>query len=247
MSRRSFLLTVGLTLLLIGGGGGLLLWLIGYEQEWYLQAAIPAGPQRQAKSKQFVSGLSDLFSMIQNEDKGWEARFTDEQINSFFEEQFVQSNLSHQMLPDAVSEPRVVFDPDRVRLAFRYGSGNWSTLVSIDLWVYLIRGESAVALELEGIRAGALPFSAQSLLQHISESEVWQQNGIDFTWYRHPDSGHPVAVLRFQQQQTRGSPFQLDDLRIEKGSIAIRGRSGELGATLRTMLMLPGPRREAAQ
>jgi hypothetical protein len=241
MSRRSFLVAVGLVLLLLVGGGGTLVWLLTREQEWYTQAAPPPGPERERLSKEVYRELSDLYQAVTGDDH-WQAHFTDQQINSYIDEDFVHSGLRTRILPENVSQPRVAFESNRVRLAFRYGSGSWSTLISIDLGIWLIRSESAVALELEGIHAGALPFSAQSLLERISESEYWQQNGVEVTWYRHPENGHPVAVIRFQAQ-----PFQLDALQLEKGSITIRGRSGDLAATLRTMLQPLGPKQEAAQ
>jgi hypothetical protein len=239
MSRRSFLLAAAFLLILIGGTGGTLLWMLRYEQPWYAQAAVSPGKQRQDLSREFYKEFFDLLSSV-NGDKEWGARFTDQQINSYFEEDFVQSGLNTRLLPEQVSHPRVVIEPDRLHLAFRYGSGNWTTLISIDFRVYLIKSETAVALELEGFRAGALPISAQSLLEQISESEMWQQNGMEVTWYRHPDNGHPVAVLRFQAYQQRNQ-IQLDALQLEKGAIAVRGKSNDLAAmSLRTMFMLPG-------
>jgi hypothetical protein len=238
MSRRSLLLALATLLLLLCVGGGLV-WLVTYEQAWYVNADVPPGEQRHKLSEDFVAGFFNLRNSVLAEQKEWGARFTDAQLNSYFAEGFVQSGLSALMLPENVSRPRVVFEPDRIRLAFRYGSGAWSTLISIDLCVYLIRGEpNAVALELEGFHAGALPFSAQSLLERISESDVGQQNGVEVSWYRHPDNGHPVAVVRFQSYQ-RNSPFQLEALQLVNGALTIRGRSGDPSA-MRAMLVGAG-------
>ena len=245
MSRRSFLLASAFLLILIGGTGSALIWMLRYEMPWYMQAAVPPGKLREDLSREFYKEFFDLLNSVG--EKEWGARFTDKQINSYFEEDFIRSGLNTRLLPEKVSHPRVVIEPDRLHLAFRYGSGTWSTLISVDFRIYLIRSETAVAMELEGFRAGALPISAQSLLERISESEVWQQNGMEVTWYRHPVNGHPVAVLRFQAYQQRNS-IQLDALQLEKGAIAVRGKSTDLaGETLRTMLMLPGRLRTEAE
>jgi hypothetical protein len=234
MSRRSFLLAVAFLFLLLGSTAGVILGMLRYEQAWYAEAAVPPGPKRAQLSEDVKREIFNLKARLEDSSKPWGARLTAEQINSFFEEDFIRSGLMRSLLPENVSQPRIAIEPDRVHFAFRYGSGTWSTLISIDLCVYLIQGEATtLAIELEGFHAGALPISAQSLLEHISESEVWQQNGIEVVWYRHPDNGHPVAVLRFQAYQH--TPIQLDALQLEKGAIAIQGRSSDL-ATLRTML-----------
>jgi hypothetical protein len=238
MSRRSLLIALAVVVVLIGGGGGLLFALLHYEQPWYVNAHVPPGAERKKLSVDCVHELNDLYDSVRNAEK-WGATFSDEQLNSYFEEFFVQSGLNTRVLPENVSNPRIAFEPDRARLAFRYNSGGWSTVISIDLIVYLLRNEpNAVVLELEGLHAGALPFSAQSLLERISESEVGLQNGVEIGWYRHPDNGHPVAVVRFQANQTNNS-FRLESLQLEKGSIKFSGRSGDLSA-LRTMLTIPG-------
>ena len=141
MSRRSFLLAAGFILFLIGGTGGGLIWMLRYEQPWYVEAAVPPGKQRKDLSKAFYNEVSNLLSWVASEGKEWEARFTDQQINSYFEEDFVQSGLSTRLLPEEVCHPRIVIEPDHFHLAFRYGSGAWSTLISIDFCVYLIRSE----------------------------------------------------------------------------------------------------------
>jgi hypothetical protein len=222
MSRRSVLVAVGIFLLLTCGGATALLLLVRYEPERYVQATVPPGPGRTDLSKKFCAKFSDLISGI-GSDRDWYAQFTDEQINSYFDEHFVQQGLDVRLLPEGISQPRLVIEPDKIRLAFRYGSGFWSTVISVDLRVWLARNEpNVVALKLEGFHAGALPISAQSLLERISE--VGRQNGIDVNWYRH--EGHPVALLRFQADQAQPT-MQLVAVQLGQGVIEIKGRSNE--------------------
>src|SRR5262249_18824491 len=150
-------------LLTCGGATGLLL-LIRYEPRRYVLATVPPGPVRTDRSKEFCAEFSNLISAI-GSDRDWYAQFTDEQINSYFDEHFVQQGLDVRLLPEGISQPRLVIERDKVRLAFRYGSGFWSTVISVDLRVWLARNEpNVVGLKLEGFHAGALPISAQSLL-----------------------------------------------------------------------------------
>ncbi|MFO0841243.1 MAG: hypothetical protein U0797_02445 [Gemmataceae bacterium] len=160
--------------------------------------------------------------------ESWFGEFSDERINSYLDEEFMRCGLGGKVLPDGVSEPRVIFDDDRLQLAFRYRSRLINTVVSISARVWLPKAETnVVAVQLQGVRAGALPFTAQWLLERVSDSA--RQNGIEVNWYRH--EGHPVALLRFQADQARPT-LQLTAIQIEHGKITIHGRSAEERAAL---------------
>ncbi len=228
MSRRSFLVAVGIVLLLGGAVSGTLYALLSYEPGHYRRAAVPAGPERCKMCKDCQRELFDFWDAIKNDHDGWHCRLTDEQINSYLDEEFMRSGVGEKVLPDMISEPRIVFAPERLRLAFRYRSGLFNTIVSVDLRLWLPKGESnVVAVQLEGLRAGALPFKAQWLLEQISE--VARQNGIEVNWYRH--DGYSVALLRFQADQARPT-VQLKAIKLESGRITIQGTTGEDRAAL---------------
>ena len=169
MSRRSFIVAVGIFLLLTCGGATAALLLVRYEPVPYLEAAVPPGATRAQKSEEFTRKFSNLFYDINNE-QVWYAHFTDEQINSYFEENFVQSGLDTRLLPEGISQPRLVVEPDRLHLAFRYGRGFWSTVISVDLRMWVVEKEpNVVALELEGFHAGALPIAGAEQFGGIAD------------------------------------------------------------------------------
>src|SRR5690606_6366340 len=148
-----------------------------------------------------------------------------DQINSYFEEGFKTSNLASQVLPEDISDPRVRIEPDRFFLAFRYGQGAWSTVVSLEMRVWLPPVEpNSVALELMSFQVGALPISVQSVLEKVTE--VATKNGIALEWYRRNETGNPVALLRFQADRPRPT-VQLRSIRFEKGVMLISGRTRE--------------------
>ena len=147
---------------------------------------------------------------------------TDEQINSYFAEDFTRSGVARRLLPEKISEPRVLLEPGKVRLAFRYGSGLWSTIITIDFGLWLCPEEpNVVALELQGLHAGSLPIGAQAFLDSLSE--IAEQNNIQVSWHRYPPTGNPVALLRFQSD-SRDTSLQLQAVHVEQGTIVIRGR-----------------------
>lgn len=231
MSRRSFFVALGGLLAAALGGAAILIGLVRHEPAQYVRPPIAEGAADiQLRSNEFLGKLSGLVTSIHSE-REWGEQFSDEQINSYLEEEFIRSG---QRLPDGISKPRVIFATDHIRLAFRYGSGAWSTVISVNLRVWLPKCEpNVVALELEGFHAGALPISAQSLLERVAE--VARQNGIDVSWYR--TNGHPVALLRFGTDQPRMTVV-VDAVKLQAGSLAVKGHAIE---PIAGSVMLPRP------
>jgi hypothetical protein len=231
MSRKSVLLGLGLALLLVSAVGGLLLLLVLHEPEYYSQTAQPPGPERKANSTLFWKECSDLVSAISN-DRKWGAEFTQDEINSFFEEDFGRLGADETPLPDGITQPRVTIEQEKVRLGFRYGSGTWSTVVSVDFRVWLaVKEPNAVALELQGFHAGSLPISAQSLLERVSD--IVRRRNVEVRWFRY--GNNPVALLRFQSDQPHPS-VKLTGLDLRPGKIVVRGESLD---SVPTALLLP--------
>jgi hypothetical protein len=233
MSRRSFLLALGLVVVLSVAATAVLFFLVRHEPSQYASPPMPEQPaERQVSSHQFYEKLSALISAIRGE-REWDEQFTDAQINSYLDDEFVRSGVDKQFpLPEGITRPRVVFGTDTIQLAFRYGSGIWSTVISIDLRVWVPGCEpNVVAMELQGFHAGALPISAQSLLDHVAEAG--RHNGIDVSWYRL--NGHPTALLRFGTDQPRQT-VQLDTVTLQPGSLAVRGHAIDPTPTRGVML-----------
>ncbi len=223
MSRRSFLMAIGIVLVLVLSIGATLYALLHYEPESYRRAAIEPGETRDKQSAAFLHEFFSFLNSMNTDPDSWYGTFREEQINSYLADQFMRCGLGAKILPEGISEPRITFEPDRLSLAFRYRSRLVNTVVSISARIWLPKVESnVVAVQLDGFWAGALPFTAQWLLERISESA--RQNGIEVNWYRH--EGHPVALLRFQADQARPT-LQLTGIKLEAGSITIHGRTSD--------------------
>jgi hypothetical protein len=228
MKRQMLLPALGLVLLLTGlGAGGVVL--VRHEPSTYLAAEPPEGPARQKLSVDSLNKLHNFYQRVQDDSpEPWSQDFTEEGLNSFFAEDFVKIG-GESYLPSGFHAPRVLIEPDKIRLGCRYGEGPWSTVISLDLRVWLPKDQpNVVAVELQGLHAGSLPISSQSLLERIYEAA--RQHNIDVTWYRH--DGNPVALLRFQAEQRRPT-VQLHSLELQKGKLRITGRSS---ASFRVML-----------
>lgn len=225
MSRKSLLLGFATFVILACLGVGLAL-AVRHEPNFYLKSALPPGKERKQRSGQFVQDFNQ-FCQDAHDSRVWSGHFEQDCLNSFFEEHFILSGLDTRVLPEGISAPRISFaPPDRIRFGFRYGKGLLSTIIAIDMRVWLAsKAPNVVALELQGLHAGALPVAAQSLLERISEAA--RQNNIDVSWYRH--DGHPVALLRFQADQDRPT-VKIEHLYLKPGVLEIQGRSMEISA-----------------
>jgi hypothetical protein len=221
--RRRTLITIGIVLGLLLATGSTILALLRHEPKWYREALLPPGDLRTQRSQEFFTEFWDLIGSTS--DKEWFGTFTDEQLNSYLEEGFKHSGLAARLLPEDISDPRVKIEPERLRIAFRYGRGAWETVVSVETKIWLPpREPNVAAIELIGFHLGAIPISVQSLLERLSE--VGRANGIEVTWYRVPETGHPVAILRFQADQGRPT-LQLQVVKLETGKITIHGKTVE--------------------
>jgi hypothetical protein len=219
MRRKSLILAVGIALLLLGAIVGLLAVLTRHEPEFYRERAIAPGDIRRKQSSEFLTTCSRVTEAVVNNDP-FSATFTEEQINSYLQEDFITSGFAKNFLPEHIGAPRIAIEPERIRLAFRYGAMPWCSIISIDWRVWLAPAEpNVVALELQGLHAGALPISAQSLLQQIYD--IARRKNIDVTWYRH--KGNPVALLRFQNEGR--TTVQLHQLELSAGKLTLIGRA----------------------
>ncbi len=219
MTRKSVLFALLIVLGLTVAGGTIVALLVRYEPRFYRRAGVSAGKERQKSSGEFVGESVRLIEGVAN-NHPWTAQFTEEQINSYFEEDFIKQHGAESPLPEGISSPRISFEQDKIRLAFRYGKGLWSTVVSIDTRAWLVLTEpNVVALEFQGVHVGALPVSAQTFLETVSEFA--RQRDIDSTWYRF--NGHPVLLLRFQANRSRPT-FQLHRLEVHSGRLVLAGR-----------------------
>jgi hypothetical protein len=221
VTRKSLLLSVLLLVLLAAGGLGGLYLLLRHEPGFYSHAEIPPGPERQTHSREYVSETTRFITEKVNCETDWQLNFTQDQINSWLAEDFVTSNTAETFLPAGVTDPRVVLEPGRIVLAFRYGEEDFNTVISVHAKVWLPKKErSTIAVEIESLRAGMIPVSWKLLQEQLTEGA--RQQHMDLQWYR--NDGNPVAILRFQSDK-REPTIQLQKLRIEQGRIHIEGRS----------------------
>ncbi len=200
------------------------LWvLLTHEPDFYRAASAIPPARRQAEARRLVAQGLQLRNDIVNEPK-WEAVFSDEEVNAWLAEDLV-THFAEQ-IPSGVHEPRVVFEMDRVILAFQLDQGPVRSVV----WVVArprVTQPNTLALTIEKIRAGAVPIPAERLLDRITEKA--QANGLEVRWEQ--DGDLPVAVLKYSPNLGRRDVV-LEKLLVVNGQIRLAGRSSRTKGTV---------------
>ncbi|QVL33411.1 hypothetical protein KIH39_05720 [Telmatocola sphagniphila] len=192
---------------------------------FYEAAYIPDGEIRNQQSKECQRKASDLWSMFGSGDPVWGDKFTNANINSYLQEDF-ETVGGEKNLPDGFSEPRISFEEGSLRLGCRYGKGFWSTIISINLKVWMVANEvNTIGIEIVSLKSGSIGISPRFLLDQISElARKWNA---DLVWYRR--NGNPVAVVKLQASQMRPT-FHIQQLQIKNNELVLYGHSAANGS-----------------
>jgi hypothetical protein len=211
------LLVIGLTLLLVlaAGTGGV--WLsLTHTPRFYRAIVHVPREQREQKAKHFSAQSLQLYNDIRNEPT-WEAIFTDQEVNAWLAEDLV-TEFADQ-LPPEVHEPRILFELDRVTLAFELDQGPVKSVV----WVVArprVRQPNVLELTLEKIRAGVLPVPADRVIDRIIEYAGEHDIKIE----RQDVDNVPVVTVRYTPHSEREDVL-LEQVQIRDGQIRLAGRS----------------------
>ena len=110
MRRKSVILALGIAVVVVGVIVGTLVLLMRHEPEFYRERAVAPGNTRKQQSDKFVTSFVSVLNAA-HEGYDFNATFTEEQINSYFEETFITSGFARKFLPDNISAPRVAIEP----------------------------------------------------------------------------------------------------------------------------------------
>jgi hypothetical protein len=210
MSRKSFALAIVIIFVLVGLVGATGFVLVRHEPNFYKRCDLPAGIARAHLADELDSELgSRLLDGILNE-KDWQVNFREDHLNAFLAEGTLKKYTLEAPWPDAVSDPRISLEDDRIRFGFRYGLGQFSTVISVEMRPWLaVQDPNVLALEFVSLHAGAIPISSQWLLERVTEAA--RPLKIDVSYFRY--NKHPVLVLRFQADHTNPT-FHLRQVKV---------------------------------
>jgi hypothetical protein len=226
-SKRALL--VVLILLLVATIPGLV-WLSLTHQPGFYRAIVRLSrDEREVKARRFMASSLQLRNDICNEPT-WEAIFTDQEVNAWLAEDLV-THFADQ-LPPEVHEPRVVFELDRVTLAFQLEHGPLSSVIWVVARPHVPEG-NVLELTLEKIRAGVLPVPAEGILDRITDHA--RNHGLDVCW-RTGAEGFPIVTIRYTPDSERDD-VKLEQVQIHRGQIRLAGRSNHARGVVRSPIL----------
>lgn len=188
-----------------------------YKNEW----ASPPDGDDSVLSGKVLTKLDTLMNDVQdNRQVTWASYYSAEELNAFFRDRQSGNNALIAGLLGNVPEPRFAIRGDHLLIAFRYGEGKLSTVITLELKVWLIKDEvNLLALQFVGFRAGAVPLPKYLILDRFAE--VARKQNADVDWYRH--EGQPVALCKLYANQPRPDS-QITTLKIADGRLMIGGK-----------------------
>lgn len=221
MRRRRPMLVA---LVLLAGFGsaaaGALLVAAKTDPAFYTAASRPADWDAHEKSAKLLTRVLELQNDIRAKEE-WGDTFTADELNSFFAENMGPKDGLCELLPNGFHSPRIAIEGDRLKLGVRYRDGFWSTVVWLELKIWLVADQvNVAAVEVCDLKAGLLPFGSQSILDKIGD--VARDSSIDAMWYR--NKSNPVGLFKFFAKQPRATS-QVLTLVVQDGKLTIGGRS----------------------
>jgi hypothetical protein len=218
--RRPFFIALALLLTAAGVTCGGLLYGAKKEPAFYVAANQPGDWDTHERSARLITRVVDLQNEIRAKEE-WGDTFTADDVNAFFIENLGPKGRLTDSLPKGFHSPRISIDGDRLKVGVKYREGFWSTVVWLELKVWLVADQTNVAaVEVCSLKAGGLPFGSQTILDKIAD--VARDSSIDVTWYR--NKSNPVGLFRFFAKQPRLTS-QVLTLEVKDGKIVIAGRS----------------------
>jgi hypothetical protein len=223
--RRKFILAMLILLTAVGLAFGGLVFAAKREPKFYTAANTAPDWDTHERSAKLLTRIVDLQNEIRAHDE-WGDTISADDLNAFFIENFGPKGRLTETLPKGFHSPRIAIEGDRLFLGVQYREGFWSTVIWLELKIWLVAEQTNVAaVEVCNLRAGALPFGSQTILDRIAD--IARESSIDVTWYR--NGSNPVGLFKFFAKQPRATS-QVMTLDVKDGKIMVVGRSFLEGA-----------------
>jgi|SRR5579883_185980 len=204
------------------------------EPAFYKAANQPSDWDTHLRSGQLLTRVVDLQNDIRAKDE-WGDTFSAEELNAFFIENFSPGGRLTEVLPKGFHSPRIAIEGDRLLLGVRYREGFWSTVVWLELKIWLVADQTNLAaVEVCNLKTGILPLGSQTILDKIGD--LARESSIEVTWYRH--GSNPVGLFRFFAKQPRATS-QILTLEVKDSKIVIAGRTSPDGAPVGPVGLTP--------
>lgn len=198
-------------------------WAMHQVPDFYREALRLAPEKQHRANDELLEHATALASNARREGR-WHARFTTDQINGWLAVDLARN--FPDLLPKEVLDPRIRIAPDRATIACRYAQGAISTVISLEVDLYVAE-PNQIALRIHKVRAGALPIPLSKVLEGLStaaQDARWQ-----LRWRQ--TEGDPVALISFPPPRDEDdTQYQLETLELCDGEIYLAGRTLRAGS-----------------
>ena len=226
MRRWAIRIAVSFVILLvvIGLSGGW--WALEQTQhvpEFYTRATDDAPLEHRGGQP----GLQEEVEQLQSDAAkigSWNATFSDDQINAWLIEELPKK--FPRLLASGASEPRIAIEDDRLLAAVRYKNRRIDTVISCQLSVELTEQPNMLALQVNHLKAGALPLPLSNFLKGITHEAA--KGGVDIRW-DDAQSG-PIALVTVPSEHPGyvRAPVIVESIQLVDGSLILAGHTGPL-------------------
>src|SRR5262249_53065349 len=144
---------------------------IKHEPAFYLQTQSKSSDSRRQIALGCISKFTQMVEDRKAKKETWGCAVSETELNCFFQEMFSQQGEAADLRRFGISAPAVVLEDKQFRIAFRYDTGWFDTVVSYRIKVWLVPKEpNMIAVEFLNARAGGLPITSQALMHQLCEA-----------------------------------------------------------------------------
>lgn len=172
--------------------------------------------KRHEQAEVLVGDLVQLRNDLANEPE-WTLRVTDDVLNAWLGEH--QLNEMVQEMPAEVSQPRIRFDTEKMKLAFRWAGKPLESVISLSIKPICI-STNQVQIVIDKVQAGLLPVSWTRFQDEITDAIV--QNGQKVEWKT--VDGQPALVLTIAPRMDSRS-IEIEKITVLDGEMRVTGKS----------------------
>ena len=237
MARRKLFVVSGIAIIALMVGLTALGAVVKHEPFFYLQSQAQESENRRQNALGCVSKFTQMAEDRKAKKETWGCTVSETELNSFFQEMFTHQGEAENLRKFGISAPAVVLEDGQFRIAFRYDTGWFDTVVSYRVKVWLVPKEpNVIAVEFLNARAGGLPITSQALMHQLCEAA--RKLDYKVTLYRH--EGNAVAVVQLYPNETHPSSL-LTSFADQAGE----GWIDDSRKTLGTFIQPPVPKKAA--
>ncbi len=200
-------------------------WALKKTQEvpdFYRQATALPELNSAEQSRELESEVEELADRV-GQLGGWEATFTEEQVNAWLMHQLPLEFAS--LLPTGVHEPRVAIRDGKVLVAARYQNPRIETVVSFEVHAQLTPEPNVLAVKISDLKAGALPLPLNRFINHISKRAA--RSALRIRWDDN-EEGDKVALVTVPSEHPSyvRKPVIVESVAILAGMVRLAGHTG---------------------